>query len=163
MVAILSLISHADSEHRHHGAHVHGAGTIAIAFEKEKGTVEFQSAAESILGFEHLPKKSQDQKIFETTRQSFESEIGRWIQFDANLKCAFQKDKIEQTFENKAKSHSSWVARYSVTCAKSPLGSTLILDFSKFPKLKDLDVTILIDVVQKSAEYKGKVIKVELK
>ena len=38
MIAILSLISHADSERRHHGAHVHGVGTIAIAFEKEKGT-----------------------------------------------------------------------------------------------------------------------------
>ncbi len=153
-------------DHREHGVHVHGSGNLAIAFDETKGKVEFKSAAEGILGFEHKPKNKNDEKVVADAIANFEKNISKMIQFDASLDCLFTKEIIGQVSEKDDEGsgeHSEWAANFTVVCAKSPIGTTLIIDFSSFKFLNDLDITVLAGSIQKSAEFKKKPVSIELK
>jgi hypothetical protein len=146
-------------EHREHGAHIHGGGTLAIAFDDMKGKIEFKGAAEGILGFEHQPRSDQDKKTVADAIAHFEKDISKMIQFDPSLNCQLTKDMIGQVPEEGEEGsgeHSDWAANFSVACGKSPVGTKLTVDFTSFKRIKDLDITVLAASVQKSAEYKGK-------
>jgi hypothetical protein len=153
-------------DHREHSAHVHGAASLAIAFEDTHGRVEFKGAAESILGFEHQPHNDKDKKAVAEAAAHFEKEIEKLVQLDSKLGCQWAKELIGQVPEKGEEGsgkHSDWAANFTVVCTKSPLGTRLTVDFSSFKQLKDLDVTVLVGTVQKSAEFKGKPITLELK
>jgi hypothetical protein len=153
-------------EHREHGAHEHGAGTLAIAFDDTKGKIEFKGAAEGILGFEHKPKNKKDEKAVADAVAHFENEIGKMVQMDSTLGCQFTKELIGQVPEEGEKGsgeHSDWAANFTIACAKSPMGTKIVIDFSSFKLLKDMDITVLAGSVQKSAEFKKKPVTIELK
>lgn len=168
LVFFVSLTSFAKEKHQEHAAHVHGGGKLAIAFDKSVGKIEFKSSAESILGFEHKAKTAKDKKNVAEKTTSFEKEISKMIQFDPTLNCQFKKEMIGQVPEGNDKDekgsgeHSDWVANYTVTCVQAPIGTKITIDFTQFKALKDLDVTILIDALQKSAEFKGQPIVIDL-
>ena len=50
-------------EHREHGAHVHGSAKLSIAFDKNKGKIEFKTPGESLFGFEYKAKTAADKKF----------------------------------------------------------------------------------------------------
>lgn len=153
-----------ESHHKHdHNAHVHGAGTLNIAFDELKGKVEFKSSAESIVGFEHEAKTDKQKNQLQKQIEKFEIKLSEMISFSSDLSCIWSKEKIEVQRNLEEKNHSDFVAIFNVTCTKSPLNSSLKINFFEFKKIKDLDVTVLIDTVQKSAEYKGKPIIFQIK
>ena len=136
-------------EHREHShkAHVHGGGQLSIAFDNNNGKIEFRSSADSILGFEKLPSKNNKKQNMIVASNKFEKEISQMLQFDSDLACVFNKEKIEQVFENlKTKKHSDWVASYTVQCKKSPLNSQLKIDFIYFKNLFGV-VIIICDLL----------------
>jgi hypothetical protein len=45
-----------------HGAHVHGSAKLDIAVEDRTATIEIESPAESIIGFEHKARTDADQQ-----------------------------------------------------------------------------------------------------
>lgn len=187
LVSVLTLVFHlvatpaiakdkGKREHRHHEAHVHGAATLQLAFDQAKGKLEFKAASEGVLGFEHQPKTEREKKALSTMISEIENGIKTMVKFDESLNCAFTKDKIEMRAEDHSKEnekdhedhkeegeHSDFVAEFSILCSKSPKDTKLVLDFSKLKKIKDLDVTILIDDLQKSVEIKRKAVTVDLK
>lgn len=162
----------AHAEHRHYDAHVHGAAKLDIAIDDLNGKIEFRAAAEGVLGFEHKPKSAPDQKKLTDTKQIFVQSMEKMVNFDSALLCHLEKIMVDQIPEkdhqdNKEAAHkkdaehlngehSDFVATFKVLCQKSPLGSRLKLDFSRFKDLHDIDVTILIGNLQKSLELKGK-------
>lgn len=163
-------------EVRHHEAHVHGSAQLNIAFDGNKGRVEFQSAAEAVLGFEHEAKSAQDKKTLATVISQFENQMNTMVKFDGPANCTWNKDKVamvkdeEDSHEKHASQkgsvhgeHSDFIAQFQVSCSKSLMGSHVILDFTSFPRIKDLDATFLIGDLQKSVEVKKKVTTVELK
>lgn len=147
-------------EHREHAAHVHGGGQLSIAFDQLNGKIEFKVAAEAVLGFEYIAIKDKDKKVVSESILKFENEISKFIQFDPALNCKFAKEKIAQVSEEnekeKSSKHSDWIANYSVSCGKSPVGTDLVIDFTSLKRIKDLDVVFIAETVQKSAEYNGK-------
>lgn len=150
------------SEHRQHSAHAHGLGTLGIAFEGSKGNVEFKIPGESIFGFEHEAKSSKDKKQKSDALAKLENKISEMLVFDPALNCKITKNKIEIIAESDK--HSNIMAMYSVVCSKSPLGTEIIFNFQKqFPKIKDLDVQVIIDNLQKSIEVKKNDTKLFLK
>lgn len=173
VVSLFSVTVFADAKakksnhaHRHHEAHVHGSGTLSIAFDENKGKVEFKGAAEGVLGFEHKPKNKKDQKTVDEAILKFENEIAKMVQLDSSLNCQFTKEQIGQIPEEGEESsgeHSNWAANFNVTCLKSPVGTSLKIDFSNFKLIKDVDITVLTGSVQKSAEFKKKPIVIDLK
>jgi hypothetical protein len=166
-ISLFSILSLADShsktdkhhEHREHGAHVHGGGTLAIAFDDLNGKIEFKGAAEGVLGFEYQPRSEKDKKAVAEAVAMFENNISKMVQFDPSLNCKFKKELIGQVPEKGEEGsgeHSDWAANFAVTCEKSPIGTNLTVDFSNIKRLKDVDITVLVGSVQKSAEFKGK-------
>ncbi len=161
-------------EHRHHGAHVHGTATLNIAFDQLKGRVEFKSASEAVIGFEHAAKSEKDKKKINDTIAKFATGIGSMIQFEEALGCIFSKGKIEVVTEEdhddsskghveRQGEHSDFVANFTIECKKEVKGTKVVFDFSQFKDLKDLDITLLVGDLQKSIEVKRKPVSVELK
>lgn len=163
--------SEPNTAHREHSAHVHGAATLGIAFEKNIGKIEFKAPSESIYGFEHVAKSKKDKKIQSQALLTLKEKITEIITFSSDLKCLFAKEKIELIKEkheekNKAQSgeHSDVEAEFQVTCEKSPVGSQVIFNFQKhFPKLKDIDVQLLADDIQMSFELKKSGTPIDIK
>lgn len=163
VIMVVSLFVLAKTkEHRHHEAHVHGGATLNIAFDQLAGKIEFKAAADGIVGFEHAAKSKADQKTLADSIALFESKIGQMIVFDSGSGCVFEKDKIAMLSE-KNSTHADFIANFKVQCSKSLSGTKLTLDFTSFNKINDLDVTVLIDSLQKTAEIKTKPITIDLK
>lgn len=157
-----ALIAFSKEKTRGHSAHAHGAGTLGIAFEGSKGKIDFKIPGESILGFEHTAKSDKDKKRQQDALTKFESKISEMITFDSALNCVISKDKIEVVSESAR--HSEVVAGFSIVCARSPVGSEVTFNFRKqFPKIKELDVAVIADNVQKSMEVKTDNSKLSLK
>ncbi|MGZ3743571.1 MAG: ZrgA family zinc uptake protein [Pseudobdellovibrionaceae bacterium] len=150
------------TEHREHGAHVHGSAELSIAFDGNAGKVEFKSPSDSILGFEHPAKSAADKKIKDEAFKKFEENISEMIRFDKNLNCQIKKDKIEVLAESDT--HSDLSAAFTIKCEKSPLNTKITFNFQKFfPRLQDIDTQIIVDSVQKSIEIKSNGTSLELK
>lgn len=161
--------------HHHHKAHVHGTATLDLAFDQLKGRIEFKSPAEGVLGFEHMPKSDQDKKKLNDTITTFEKKIAAMIKFEEALNCIFTKEKIEMAEEETEMTekkdhhdekhegeHSDFIALFNVDCKKSPQGSKIKFDFSQFKGLRNIDVTILLDDLQKSVQVQKKPITLDL-
>jgi hypothetical protein len=158
---IVSLGAFAGKGHKHHHhAHEHGAAELSLAFEGLSGKVSFKAAAEGVLGFEHAPKSEKHKAKYAESVALFENSVAKMVQMDSSLGCVFKKEKIEQVIDG---SHSDFVAEWSVTCQKSVEGSKINFDFTSVKGLKEIDVTVLAGVVQKSVEIKRKPVSVELK
>ena len=163
LLVILSLTAAAEDEHRHHGAHNHGSATASLAFDGVNGRLEFKSPSESIFGFEHEAKTDKDKKTQAAGLSTLENKIAQIVVFDSKLNCQFTKDKIEVVKEAN-ENHSDTSASFNISCKKTPIGSHITFFFQKFfPKLHDVDLQILADSVQKSAEAKSNGMQVELK
>ena len=155
--------AHHHHNHREHGAHQHGVGTVGLAFEANKGKLEFKIPAESIIGFEHEAKKESDIKKQTEALAKFESKINEMIVFDSTLKCTLTKEKVEIVREQEVKedkshkhkhthgAHSDFEARYDVGCEKSPAGTDLTIKIhSQFKKIKKIELQIILDNLQKA-------------
>lgn len=175
---LLCLTSFAKEKHREHGAHVHGAGTLGIAFDEAKGTLEFKIPSESIFGFEYTPTKEKDKKAMKDGLEKLETKISEMVVFDSSLNCLITKEKLEVVKEkhdgedadhDKKQDehhggHSETVAIFLVKCDKSPVGTRIVFNFQKFfPRIKDLDIQVLAGAVQKSVEAKKNGASVEVK
>ncbi|WP_413291371.1 ZrgA family zinc uptake protein [Bdellovibrio sp. HCB337] len=158
----VSLFAHEKHEHREHGAHQHGSAEVSLAFDGAQGKFEFKSPSDSVVGFEHTAKSAKDIKARDEAFKKFESQIADMVTFEKSLNCQFKKEKLEMLAES-AK-HSDVQANFTISCSKSPEGSKVTFNFQKhFPNLKDVDVQILTEKIQKSVEAKSSGTVLELK
>ena len=149
-------------EHREHKAHDHGAGQIGIAFEGLEGKIDFDIPAESIIGFEYEPTKLEDKKRLSDGLQLLRNKIGDMIVFEGGAKCQITVQSVEVVREG-AK-HSDIEALYNVKCAQSPLNGQIVFKLhSQFKRIKKLQVSVVVDTLQKSATIAKDGEKVELK
>lgn len=149
-VSNLTLAKERHVQHKH-SAHAHGVGTLGIAFEGYKGTIEFEIPSDSIIGFEHIAKSKKDQKKKDESLAKLEANLSDMIKFESLLNCRFTKQKIEVVAESD--SHSEVVALFNVICEKSPLNTKLVFNFQKyFPKISNLNVQVIIDNLQKAVK-----------
>jgi len=156
-------------EHRHHGAHHHGAGTLGIAFDGLNAKIEFKTPSDSVIGFEYTPKSEKDKATKKMQLDKLESKIAEMIVFDPSAKCQISKEKVE-VVKDEAESkethseHSDTIANFNVTCEKSIVGTKIVFNFQKFfPKLSDLDVQVIVGDIQKAVEAKKDGTTVEIK
>lgn len=112
-----------------------------------------------VLGFEHEAKSENDKKTVTEVIAQFEKHMNTMVLFDSTLGCIFEAEKIEN---QKHGAHFDFIANFKVTCQKSILASKMTLDFSTFKKIKDIDVTVLADNLQKTAEVKTKPLVIDL-
>lgn len=144
-------------------AHVHGSGSVSLAFDSTKGKLQFESPADSTVGFEHTIKTKSDQKKVDDTLALIKSQMAEMIHFSPELKCTFSPAEVQFEIE-KTSGHAETHSEFDINCAKSPKGSTLTFNFKKiFPKLKTVDVQIIVDDLQKSLKVETEAAQVDLK
>ncbi|WP_295903089.1 ZrgA family zinc uptake protein [uncultured Bdellovibrio sp.] len=135
---------------REQGAHVHGAGKVSMGFDGKKGKIEMEIPADTLFGFEHEARSKKDKQKKEEALKKLEEKISEMIVFDPALKCEIKKEIFEVNQEN---NHADVDAEFSVTCQAPMAGSSVSFHFSKvFSRLKKVQVDVIADGVQKSAQ-----------
>ena len=158
----IGVFTFADA-HREHKAHKHGAAKMAIAFENMKGKITWELASEGVYGFEYAPKTTADKKKQSEGLEKLEKNIDTMIVFAAENECKITKEKIEVA-QHEVGKHSDIDAAFIVVCKKDPAGSSVTFNIQKyFPKLKDVDVQILVGEFQKAVEANTNSFRVDLK
>jgi hypothetical protein len=148
----LILSNSAFASKRHHHAHVHGEAKLNIALESaNKGSVEFVSPAEGVFGFEHTAKSEREKKKVQESLALL-SKPETFIIFDSKGECTWGTPHVEQ--ESGDGGHSDVKAHYSFDCKNSLEGSELKIDFSKFSRIKKLEIVVLKDEAQSRVELK---------
>ncbi len=146
-----------------HKAHVHGSAQLSIAFDGLVGKLEFESPAESTVGFEHLARTDEQKKKVQDTLDLLKSKMNEMVLFKSDLDCVLNSTstKVETSQEG---NHSETHATFDLVCNKSPKGTELTFQFTKFfPKLKKVEAQVLIDDLQKSMKVTKSPTILELK
>ena len=153
LVLGFSVSALAGKEHRHHKAHKHGVAELSIAFEKTKGSIEFKVPAFDIIGFEKVAKTEKDIQQKQAAIEKWKSSFNQMVILPKDKNCTVTEKKIDQEHHGK---HSDFVAIYDVTCNSPLVGSSIELNFADFfATLKEVNVTALVDEVQKSLVVKS--------
>jgi hypothetical protein len=150
------------TEHRHHGAHVHGKGQMSIAFDGAKGEIDFHTAAIGIVGFEHAAKSAADKKTKDDAFAKFENQIMNMVHFDGELNCKYAKKSMDMKKDSDG-DHSDFNAQFVVQCDKSPAGTKVVFNFSMWPGMHEVDATVLVGNLQKTATINAQPVTLELK
>jgi len=125
-------------------AHEHGVAQLNLAAEGNSVSIQFESPADEIYGFEHAPKNPVETEKQRAALDLLKSKAGEIIGFDATLGCTFKETTASVVMDGPK--HSEVRAEFKVECSK-PLNKTKVsVDFSKhFPKIKKIKMQIVSD------------------
>ena len=124
-------------------AHEHGNAKLNIAIEGKDATIELETPADGIVGFEHAAVSVADQKQQSTALDMLKNRIAEMVIFDRSTACTFTARKVAVE-KDPDEDHSDVKAEFGVSCGKSPAGTTLRFGFSKiFPRIVDVEVQLL--------------------
>ncbi len=76
-------------------AHVHGAGHLNLAVDKQQVRMQLRVSAEDIVGFEHAPKNDQQRQALATAKEALTTKLGEHIQWPASWKCTWTITEAE--------------------------------------------------------------------
>ena len=135
----------AADEHRELGAHEHGRGTLNIAVEGNKISMELEVPGVDIVGFEHAAKSRKEKAAVEKAKTQLAAALTLFA-LPAAAKCRVTEAKIEveagdhdhdAKAETKAdkgaarsEGHSEFHAQYALECAAP--GNVTAIEFGYF-------------------------------
>jgi hypothetical protein len=151
----------AQTEHRELGPHEHGRGTLNIAIEGNRVSMELEVPGMDIVGFEHAAKTGKDKTTLETAKQKLSTPLSLF-KLPASAGCRVTDAKVEvetgehddaakegKTVDTSKSSevehhHSEFHNLYSLECT-SPTGITRIEFgyFDAFPGAEKLNVNLI--------------------
>ena len=133
-------------------AHEHGGAKLNIAIDGKDATIELETPADGIVGFEHAAVTAADKKQQSTALDTLKNRIAEMVIFDRSIACTFTARKVAVE-KDADEDHSDVKAEFGVTCGKPPAGTTLRFGFSKiFPRIVDVEVQLLNDSQQTGAK-----------
>jgi hypothetical protein len=134
-------------------AHEHGVAQLNLAAEGNSVTIQFESPADEIYGFEHAPKSPAEKEKQQAALELLKSKASEIIGFDATLGCSFKETTANVVMDGPK--HSEVRATFKVECSKPLKGATVNVGFAKyFPSIKTIKMQILSD-----GKQDGKVLK----
>jgi len=141
LLSLAALSLH--GQHRTHKAHEHGHAKLNIAFESTTGSpvgsVELESPADSIIGFEYAAKTPADKAKQEKALATLKARFGEMVVLPAG--CKMTPAKVEVHLDGQ---HAEVHAEFNVKCAGPIAGKSISFGFSKvFPKIDDVEVQLL--------------------
>ena len=153
----------AETEHREHGAHEHGSAELNLVWEGETVSIEFESPAVNIVGFEHAPRTYAQRETVRNAVASLKN-AGDLFVFTPEARCVGQATEVESELaENKSAAHakqgnnehSAFRAQYRFTCKKpDALRSVKVNLLKRFPGTKTLRARIVSATNQSATELK---------
>lgn len=133
-------------------AHDHGAAKINLGIEGNGGTVEFESAADPVIGFEHKPKNAAEQKKVDAALAALKSRFAEMVVLPAALGCKFTNTKAVFEVEG---SHAEVHAEFKLQCAKPLKGAEVKFGVSKvYPEIEEVQVQAVSETGQTGATIK---------
>jgi hypothetical protein len=149
----LTDASTAGRKRHQHGAHVHGSAKLNIAVEDRTATVEFESPAESIIGFEHKAKTDADQQKQAKAVDLLKGRMGSMVIFEPALGCRWSPTTLEVVQQDQE--HSEVRGAFAVTCDSPLAGSKVRFAFAKtFPAIRTVHVQVIAATQQVGAMIK---------
>lgn len=128
------------------GAHEHGVVKLAMALELNKVDIDLDASAESLLGFEYLPKSPKEKETFAKLKLLWEKELFSLMTFEKNLDCKVIEASLLQKIEG---SHGDIEATAKIVCAKNLEGSDLQISLiQKFKKIKKINFDLIAEKTQ---------------
>jgi len=149
----------AQSAHRELGPHEHGRGTLNIAIEGNRVSMELEVPGMDIAGFEHAAKTRKDKTTLETAKQKLSMPLSLFkLPVSAACRVTEAKVDVETGEHDRGKGrgtdtskssdeehhHSAFHNQYSLEC-NSPANITTIEFgyFNAFPSAEKLDVNLI--------------------
>lgn len=144
-----------ESDHREHGAHVHGEGKMTLAIEGSTVEILFESPAESIFGFEHAPTDSTEKATLEKALRRL-STPDTLFDFGKKAGCKNSMQQVTSPFADANKSaehhshaeHADIDAEYTFICTHP--GDIKTIDVQLFVAFPALHSITLDYVTEKS-------------
>lgn len=165
VLLIASLSSGASAERREHHAHEHGHGEMMIVLDHEFLNIELELPGIDTVGFEHAPKSEDDKKkvnealaiINSDKLFSFIPEGSCWTKGEIKVESSLitgsahqHEEQVENDLHEKHDEHAAFRAEYGFTC--KVVDALKFEGFAKFPSLKELAVSLVIDNAQSKFE-----------
>jgi uncharacterized protein DUF2796 len=136
-----------------HGTHVHGTAKLNIAIEERTATVEFESPADSIIGFEHKAKTAADQQKQAKALDLLRNKIGGMVIFEPALGCRWSPANLDVVQQDQE--HSEVRGVFAVSCDGPLSGSKIRFGFTKaFPAIQTVNVQVVAPTQQVGAAIK---------
>jgi hypothetical protein len=157
---VLGLSSFSEASQRKHKAHDHSSGELNLAFEKNRGILEFELPAMAVIGFEKAPQTEERKKQEEMALLKLAKGISEIVQFAAELQCVLNQESL---LVKRSGNHADVQGRFVVQCAR-PLQQSRIKfqTTSQLPKLKHLKISTVIDQFQSNVKTKNGSAEVEI-
>ncbi len=134
------------------GAHVHGHALLTLVLEGNEMQLAFQSAAHSVLGFEHKPHTAEQQQEVAAAVAVFNQ--GNWFSVNAAASCelVMAEASTDLTEMHSNTGHADFYANYQLLC-QSParLQSVSLNIFSLLPALQKVEVQWIVNDTQGAA------------
>ena len=152
-----TALSASAQDHRELGAHVHGAGTLKIAIEGNKVSMDLSAPADDILGFEHQPSTPEQSKILDDAKAALAQPLKVFTLPDAAGCQVASANVVFNAAEpapagaaaaNKADDaehqHADFDVDYELTCTAPGKIATLAFPyFQLFTRAQKLTVTVV--------------------
>jgi Protein of unknown function (DUF2796) len=160
LASMIFILPAAAQEHRELGAHEHGRGTLNIAVEGNKVTMELEAPGVDVVGFEHAAKTSREKAAVDKAKAQLMTPLSLF-----NLPVAAECRVTEASVEigehdhdakeaakspeagkapAKGEGHSEFHAQYTLECkAASSIAAIEFGYFRAFAGAEKLDVNII--------------------
>ena len=163
-MSMLTIPARAEEGHRELGAHVHGHGTLNIAIEDKRVSMELEVPGMDIVGFEHAPSTDDQKAAVEKAKARLEKPLGMFS-LPTAAACTVAEAKVaieaehgdhgddDHKHEEKgdhdhdheaAGGHNQFEASYALDCANPSELTTITFDyFALFAGAHDLTVNVV--------------------
>src|SRR5215510_7768828 len=92
--SLLVIQARAEDGHRELGPHVHGHGTLNIAIEDKRVSMELEVPGMDIVGFEHAPSTGDQKAAVEAAKARLEKPLGVFT-WPADAGCTVAEAKVD--------------------------------------------------------------------
>lgn len=151
-------------EHRQLGAHEHGRGTLNIAVEGTKVSMELEVPGADIVGFEHAATSAGDKATLETAKTQLSAPLAlfslpasaacRVTQVDVEVEIGeHAHDAKAEAKAEKGEGHAEFHVQYALECAAP--GNLTAIEFGYFRAFagaQKLDVNVITPKGQSTFE-----------
>jgi hypothetical protein len=142
----------AEDEHRQLGPHQHGHGSLEIAVEGNRVTLELEAPGADIAGFEHDASTPEQKAVLEKAKATLADPLALFkLPAAAGCKVTEAKVEIEREHDHDAKdhakadsaAHSDFDAEYTLECASPEALTSIDFQYFKaFPNARELGVML---------------------
>ena len=92
--ALPTLATSAEKDHKEHGAHAHGHGTLEVAAEGEELVLMLRVPGANVVGFEHEPSTDAEREAVHEALERFKAG-DKLFAPDSSGDCEFESAKVE--------------------------------------------------------------------